>query len=411
MVADPVKATMETLLYYYKESGQFIDRQTSKLNETLDSFSIGDTITLKEPTRWERIVNNLHANKVSYGLGLGLISSSLIYCYFRKTDPIKRRVPKLPNGARRDVILIIGSPTQPLTRLLCLDLEKRGFIVYLTLLDLKDIKYIELNTITEDLNYLNLVDSSNSDSSPDSLTSLKSSSSPLSSNFIESQLDIFSKLFSRQIIPFTGADPHNLSLRGVVFAPSSYFPIGPLENVSIASWNLLNSRFSLYLLVLSSGLIHLIRSQSSKTLLINNSITSDLKLPFHAPENIFNSQLSSLFTTLSRELRQLNLSVTQIKLGNLHLSNQKSKPSTIINSELSTWPAELRSLYSTSFSKSIKSTSITKGTNLKELYHTVFDLIYAKKRNPPIVYCGLGARFYNFISTIIPDFLLEMIVA
>ena len=53
------------------------------------------------------------------------------------------------------MILIVGSPTEPLTRFIAIDFEKRGFIVYLTLLDNNDIKYIESNPISDGINYLN----------------------------------------------------------------------------------------------------------------------------------------------------------------------------------------------------------------------------------------------------------------
>jgi hypothetical protein len=42
-----------------------------------------------------------------------------------------RRAKRARNGGRIEVVVIAGSPTLPLTRSLSLDLEKRGFIVYI----------------------------------------------------------------------------------------------------------------------------------------------------------------------------------------------------------------------------------------------------------------------------------------
>ena len=43
----------------------------------------------------------------------------------------KRRAKKTSNGARLEVVVIAGSPSEPLVRSISLDLERRGFIVYI----------------------------------------------------------------------------------------------------------------------------------------------------------------------------------------------------------------------------------------------------------------------------------------
>lgn len=42
----------------------------------------------------------------------------------------KRRAKKASNGARLEVVVVAGSPSEPLVRSISLDLERRGFIVY-----------------------------------------------------------------------------------------------------------------------------------------------------------------------------------------------------------------------------------------------------------------------------------------
>jgi hypothetical protein len=49
----------------------------------------------------------------------------------RKSDRKKRRAKRAGNGARLEVVVIAGSPSEPLTRSISLDLERRGFIVYI----------------------------------------------------------------------------------------------------------------------------------------------------------------------------------------------------------------------------------------------------------------------------------------
>lgn len=46
-------------------------------------------------------------------------------------DRAKRRARRAKNGSRTEVVILAGSPYSPLTRSLSLDLERRGFIVYI----------------------------------------------------------------------------------------------------------------------------------------------------------------------------------------------------------------------------------------------------------------------------------------
>ncbi len=49
----------------------------------------------------------------------------------RRSGRAKRRAKRARNGARTEVVILAGSPHSPLTRTLSLDLERRGFIVYI----------------------------------------------------------------------------------------------------------------------------------------------------------------------------------------------------------------------------------------------------------------------------------------
>ena len=49
----------------------------------------------------------------------------------RRADRAKRRAKRAKNGARTEVVVLAGSPHSPLTKSLSLDLERRGFIVYI----------------------------------------------------------------------------------------------------------------------------------------------------------------------------------------------------------------------------------------------------------------------------------------
>ena len=49
----------------------------------------------------------------------------------RKSNRKKRRARKAGNGARLEVVAVVASPSEAITRSISLDLERRGFIVYI----------------------------------------------------------------------------------------------------------------------------------------------------------------------------------------------------------------------------------------------------------------------------------------
>ena len=49
----------------------------------------------------------------------------------RKSRRRKRRAKKAGNGARVDIVVLAGAPSEPITQSISLDLERRGFIVYI----------------------------------------------------------------------------------------------------------------------------------------------------------------------------------------------------------------------------------------------------------------------------------------
>ena len=68
--------------------------------------------------------------------------TAAIFCFFgtgafliwrrhRMASRAKRRAKRAKNGQRTEVVVLAGPPAAPLTRSLSLDLERRGFIVYI----------------------------------------------------------------------------------------------------------------------------------------------------------------------------------------------------------------------------------------------------------------------------------------
>lgn len=71
-------------------------------------------------------------NKILTGSLILSIGATTYYVYRkRKAYGRKRRAKRASNGARLEVVVIASSPSEPITRSLSMDLERRGFIVYI----------------------------------------------------------------------------------------------------------------------------------------------------------------------------------------------------------------------------------------------------------------------------------------
>ena len=73
----------------------------------------------------------------------------------RRSDRAKRRAAKARNGSRTEVIVLAGSIHSPLTRSLSLELERRGFIVYIPVSNLSEEQLIQSES-KPDIRPLNL---------------------------------------------------------------------------------------------------------------------------------------------------------------------------------------------------------------------------------------------------------------
>jgi hypothetical protein len=73
----------------------------------------------------------------------------------RKRYGRKRRAKRASNGARREVVVIAGNPNEPITRSLALDLERRGFVVYIVVNTVEEEQLVR-NEARADIHPLNI---------------------------------------------------------------------------------------------------------------------------------------------------------------------------------------------------------------------------------------------------------------
>ena len=58
-------------------------------------------------------------------------TSAFLVWHHRRLRRRTRRARRAPNGAKTELVVLAGSPHSPLTKSLALDLERKGFLVYI----------------------------------------------------------------------------------------------------------------------------------------------------------------------------------------------------------------------------------------------------------------------------------------
>lgn len=133
---------------YSQDAADFIDRRVDQaahfLRETLSSQPwLPDVVRPTPPpppplvaiapaSAVERLQGWIARHKVLTGVVVVVVGTVAYKGYQRSRSLRKtRRAKRARNGGRTEVVVIAGSATLPLTKSLALDMERRGFIVYI----------------------------------------------------------------------------------------------------------------------------------------------------------------------------------------------------------------------------------------------------------------------------------------
>jgi hypothetical protein len=82
-------------------------------------------------TLYQRLHGWVSEHKIVTGVLVIAFGGVTYHLIRRRSSRKKRRARRAGNGARLEVVVIAGSPSEPITRSISLDLERRGFIVYI----------------------------------------------------------------------------------------------------------------------------------------------------------------------------------------------------------------------------------------------------------------------------------------
>lgn len=358
----------------------------------------------------------------------------------RRAHARKRRVKRLPNGSKKEiVILICPALNDPLTRSLALDLERRGYIVYVTVTTTEEDSLVQrearpdLRSLWFDLS--STVPNPGYDTHPD-LEPIR--------RLLYSPSNPVSPSRHRRASTATSGRDVELTLAGVVVFPGlTNYPVGPLNLLRSSSLvDTLNTRLINPVVVTQHFLSLLTRhstdpSSPSSIVLAYPSIPASLTPPSEVASTIVSTSLSSLAASLRREVSAsaANITIHELKLGNFDLgpattyhrshNPRYAEPASAAseNSELVRWRNFNPSSFINSTSKRIHNNATIKGSSAREFHNAVFDALappqtfrafnrfdwQIPKRNS-IHFVGSGARIYDICGTWLPAGLVGLLM-
>lgn len=269
----------------------------------------------------------------------------------------KRRAKKSPSGARTEVVVVAGAVANPLASALYLDLERRGFVVYVVAHTSEDDHYIRSQSRADLLPlHVDLID-------------------PYTA---QEQLARFRNLLAREHRAFDEAEPHKLRFAGFILVPDTESTPTRIEDLSSEEWsNALNAKV-LNTIATAQLFLPSITEHKAKIVLLTPSVTPSLTPPLHAIESTVYGALKGFVSSLDSEMREECVAVSHFKLGNIDI------PSVTARNRRDGVPQ-----------------SRFKATPLRRLHDNVFDaLISTRPRRTWHV--GRGSLAYDIIGTWVP---------
>jgi NAD(P)-dependent dehydrogenase (short-subunit alcohol dehydrogenase family) len=347
----------------------------------------------------------------------------------KKAHSRKRRAKKLPNGTKKEIV-ILACPTfhDPLTRSLAVDLERRGYVVYVTVSSTEEDSLVQQEA-KADLRPLWMDLTS---TVPNPAVDIHPNLEPIR-ELLANATTRSSPAASRV---GSGSSMSSLSLAGIVVFPGcSGYPEGSLALLPPSDVvDTINTRLVAPVITVQQFLPLLARHSTepkspASIVIAYPSIPKSLSPPRQIPEAVVTSSLSALASSLRREVTSMstNITVHEMKLGNFDLGSlpgaknnaQTFEPSSSTgrldptNSALTHWHSSQRAaIQRTSFGQR----SLIKGSAARELHNAVFDALappqvfkafgkyeWQTSKRSSTVFVGSGARVYDFVGGWVPS--------
>lgn len=382
---------------------------------------------------YEKSVAWVSRNRTAIAIVLAFAGTTVYLIHRRKrAHARKRRAKKLPNGAKKEIVLLACSTFHdPLTRSLAVDLERRGYIVYITVSSTEEDSLVQqeakpdLRPLWIDLT--STVPHPAYDTHPD----------------LEPIRELLSQP-SRSVSPASprvsiGSRTHALSLAGIIVFPGcSGYPVGPLALLHPTDIvDSINTRLLQPLLTAQQFLPLLARhsydpKSPTSIIIAYPSIPASLTPPAEVPSTLISSSLSILAASLRREVAvsSANIVVHELKLGNFDLGSTYSRT---LNRDIFPSPGHEHSQALTHWHSSQRAAAqrsrlgqgriMKSGSSAREFHNAVFDALappqtfkafnryeFSFPKRSSTRYVGSGARAYDLCGRFLPSGLVSLML-
>ena len=260
----------------------------------------------------------------------------------------RRKARRAGNNARTEIVVLVGS--SPLTTALALDLERRGFIVYMITNSTEDEQHVR-NFSRVDILPLTL-DLAHPETAQDQVSRLR-------------------HLLARHHFAIEGGEGHRLSLAGVIIAPDTVSEIGPVSDLAPDSWSTAFNAKVLNTVLATQHLLPLVTEFNSRILLLTPSIVPSLRPPHHAIQSSVSGALEGFAGSLASELRLHDIGFCHFKLGHLDIPGKNREARKV------------------------------RGTHLRKVHDSIFDAL--RSRRSSTWHVGRGSLVYDIIGGWLPS--------
>ncbi|KAJ5754020.1 uncharacterized protein N7511_008173 [Penicillium nucicola] len=363
----------------------------------------------------DRVQNWISRNRAWTAAILAFVGTGVVMYYgSKKLHGKRRKAKRASNGGRKEIVVVAGSPHEPMTRAIAMELERRGYIVYVTVSS-ADEEHIVQSENRVDIKPLWL-----------DLTT----SPPLPSE-VHPSLNGLRSLITQPQSPTAGVPPHTCQLSGLIIVPSTNYSAGPVATIPPSSWaDTVNTRILSPILTVQAFLPLLtLRSNSKTVVFAYPSISSSLSAPFAGPEVATSRAMSGFAASLRQELRLLeqgNVDVVELRLGNIDLGpTYRHGQSQVAGTEVLAWSTQQRALYGSQYLSSVEQRPVAsagpsaiRGSPARNLHYAILDALEPRTRGMfgqqkskrTVKYVGRGARSYSLIGNWVPGGLVALMM-
>ncbi|RPB23705.1 DUF1776-domain-containing protein, partial [Terfezia boudieri ATCC MYA-4762] len=378
-------------------------------NSLTSSFSLNPVRLFSSTSQWARR-NKLLATALFGSLTIGTAYTTHTYLLRWTRKRVKRRAARASNGARTQVVVLSGYPHEQTTSLLALDLEKRGFIVF-----------IIVHTPEEESSVLRGV----GEGRPDIRPLMLDLASP------DAQMERFTNWLLSPQSAFEGLGKggrYHLNFVGLVLVPAlTSYQAGPVEILDGGIWSDTININLLQPVIVARNFLRLMNLFKSRLVVLQSVIVPSLAPPFCALETVVGRGIEGWMEVLEREVSPFGVGVALVKVGNVEgimgVAQQQHPNAIPINigarADIFTWPTRLRQFYGRQYISYIshrpssagpaRGSTGVKGAPIRELYITIFDALGAgippgqeKGKGRFLYRVGAGSGLYEFIGEWFP---------